>query len=226
MSIFRKKKVGIPPQWRDYGEMSIREYFDFREYYNDMKPLWKKDDDVRFGVASYIYDVDIDALYAMKICDLTNLFKSIEWAFKPVKYHTPKPIYKINGVVYNTCLDMRDCSASQYIDFDLYSKDLTTNYCNLLACILVPVGKKYGEGYDVLKVAKDIEDNLNIEEAESILRFFAITSKRLYVSFLRSLAKTMKKMAKKETDEIAKVKMLRAIVNTNSQIEYITGMDI
>lgn len=81
---------------------------------------------------------------------------------------------KIGGYTLVPCLDTKKMNASQFIDFQTYTamKDDDIKTVGLLACLLVPEGKTYGDGYDIIDVQRAIRENLSILDAQNYTAFF------------------------------------------------------
>lgn len=123
--------------------------------------------------------------------------------------------YIINGHKYNVHLAVSEMTMNQYIDFQTFCKDKEKYMKNLIACFLIPEGKKYCDGYKIEDVIKDIGD-MPITAAYSIMFFFIILFQSLTKVMLRSsernLKKAMKKMNKEEQEKMKMVvKMLKQL---------------
>ena len=114
--------------------------------------------------------------------------------------------YTINGNEYEVFLTLKDMSVAQYIDFQTFYKDQDKYFKELLACFLIPKGKKYGDGYDIQKVKDDIGNHLSIVDANSILFFFVLLyqslTKAMLTYSIRQMKKARKKMNKEEQEKI------------------------
>jgi hypothetical protein len=119
--------------------------------------------------------------------------------------------YVINGKKYNVFLEMNNMTVSQYIDFQTFYKDQDKYTKEMIACFLIPEGKKYGE-YDINEVINDIGNHMSIVDAYSILFFFTILSMSLTKVTLNCSIKDMRKMMKKEKNEEQKMMMEMAIM--------------
>lgn len=122
--------------------------------------------------------------------------------------------YVINGKKYEVFLSLRDMNMSQYIDFQTFYKDTNKYFKELLAIFLLPVGKKYGEGYNIEEVIDDIGNHLSIVDANSILFFFVIAYRSLTKVMLNYSIKQMKKAMKKEKNLERKQMIQKAIEQT------------
>lgn len=122
--------------------------------------------------------------------------------------------YTINGKKYEVFLSLRDMNMSQYIDFQTFYKDTNKYFKELLAIFLLPVGKKYGEGYNIEEVIDDIGNHLSIVDANSILFFFVIAYRSLTKVMLNYSIKQMRKAMKKEKNLERKQMIQKAIDQT------------
>lgn len=122
--------------------------------------------------------------------------------------------YVINGKKYEVFLSLRDMNMSQYIDFQTFYKDTNKYFKELLAIFLLPVGKKYGDGYNIEEVIDDIGNHLSIVDANSILFFFVIAYRSLTKVMLNYSIKQMKKAMKKEKNLEKKQMIQKAIEET------------
>lgn len=90
--------------------------------------------------------------------------------------------YECGGFRLVPVRDFRDITAAQYIDFQGFAKDGRGNFVELLSCLLVPEGKRYGEGYDVTEVHSAIRGHMSVPDGLSLHAFF-----------LSSLVKSMRR---------------------------------
>lgn len=103
--------------------------------------------------------------------------------------------YECGGFCLVPVRDFRDITAAQYIDFQGFAKDGRGNFVELLSCLLVPEGKRYGEGYDVAAVHSAIRGHMNVPDGLSLHAFFldllAKSMRRTLSSSMRAAWKAM-----------------------------------
>lgn len=133
--------------------------------------------------------------------------------------------YRINGADYQVFLSLKQMTVSQYIDFQTFYADTEKYFCELLACFLIPKGKKYGEGYDIDVVVRDIGEHLSIVDANSILFFFALLYRSLTKAMLSYSVRQMKKLMKKMKDKAEKTKLQTAIAEMEKAMSLLTNGD-
>lgn len=91
-----------------------------------------------------------------------------------------KKKYTINNNTYILSPAIEDMTTSQFWDFTEYSKD-ASNIANVLACFLIPKGKKYGEDREI--VLADMEQ-LSIVDVNCIAFFLLSKLKELQKTIL------------------------------------------
>lgn len=110
---------------------------------------------------------------------------------------------KLDGVEYEIHTDVKDITTAQYLDFQTFYKEFEKNYCNVLACFIIPKGHKYNDGYDALETAEIFKEKLPVEVAENACFFFARQSSRLLrKGMLKLVWKTAVMMTRIKTPEI------------------------
>lgn len=171
-------------------------------------------------ILSVLCGVDEDKIWSLSLPEVNRLMKRIEWLLE-FKYPKGK-VYNylnLNGTKYHVNTNLQDFTIAQYVDFQTYwgEHDIRKNISRILSTFIIPVGKTYNEGYDLLEVIRDIEDNLSIADAEAICFFFArrsVISINLMQIYLKLMMKKMlKKMGNRETamklaEEIKRLQVL------------------
>lgn len=121
--------------------------------------------------------------------------------------------YKIGGFELDTMLAVDKMTVSQYVDYQTFVKEPDKYLVELLSIFLIPKGKKYNEGYDIIEVQKAIRDNLSIVDAISLSAFFLLWSQSLTKATVTCLTKKLKRMKKKMKNPMEIQKMEEAIMN-------------
>lgn len=191
----------IKTSWRD---VTINEYFDLREKLESVTSDYEKE----IVKIAFVNGFDEDDVWNMKISDVKRYQKNTLWLnnfeiSKDVKFKS----IKIEDEVYEINPDMQKFSVAQYIDFQNFFPKRTqkTNYIgNILACFIVPKGKKYGEGYDVAQLVNKINDNVDILTSNEIIFFFLkqyLYSMKVMLTFFKYQMKILKLIGKKKNKE-------------------------
>lgn len=121
--------------------------------------------------------------------------------------------YKIGGYELETMLSIDKMTVSQYLDYQTFVKDSDKYLVELLSVFLIPKGKRYNEGYDIIEVHKVIRDNISIVDALSLSAFFLLWYQSLTKATLSSLIRRLKRMKRKMKNQEEIEKMEEAIAN-------------
>ena len=112
-----------------------------------------------------------------------------------------KDKYTAGDMVLVPMLDFTQITVAQMMDFSVLSTDPVENIEKLLAIFLIPKGKKYNDGYDLMEVQKAIL-KMSFNELSPLLAFFLkwFTGCRqaIQISCLEEVKKQMKKIQKLE----------------------------
>lgn len=187
----------IKKSWKD---VTIDEYFDLRDKLDDdtltdyekiiikIAFITGKDEDE-------IWNLNWDVFRALQVEALwMDEFKLKE----NVKFKT----IEINGEKYSIDTNLQNFTVAQYIDFQTFFPKRKTNeriIGNILACFIIPKGKKYAEGYNIQELVENINSNLDIMTANEIMFFFLkqyLISIRATANYFNWILKRMKRKAK------------------------------
>lgn len=148
------------------------------------------------SLISIIFNLNEDDLYDMDLQTLKTYSTQIAFIeeFNPDYGKCPK-IDKIGDIEISVDYNLSHFTVAQYIDFMANIQSKEADIARLLACILIPKGHKYNTDYDLEDFINQIEINLNIYDAESMLFFYIVESLRLLRRSQKVLM--MKAMAKK-----------------------------
>lgn len=168
----------------------------FKEINKIIKDTNLTDIEKEISLISIIFNLNEDDLYDMDLNTLKTYSTQIAFIeeFEPDYGKCPK-IEKIGDIEVSVDYNLSHFSVSQYVDFmaNIQSKD--PDIARLLACILIPKGHKYNTDYDLEAFINQIEIELNIYDAESMLFFYIVESLRLLKRSHKALM--MKAMGKK-----------------------------
>lgn len=187
--------------WNDISINTFNKLKEIRINSNDSIELL----DSNIALLSILCDVDEDTIASLTTSEFSTLLSQTSFLSELPKVKI-QDNYTINGNKYEVFLTLKDMSVAQYIDFQTFYKEQDKYYKELLACFLIPKGKKYGEGYDIQKVIDDIGNHLSIVDGNSILFFFVLLYRSLTKAMLtysiRQMKKAKKKLSKEEQKKI------------------------
>lgn len=181
---------------------------DYREIVDITKQELDSDLEKSISILSVLCECSEDDLYSMNVNKLNKLLAEIEWIKQPYTFNknwNHKHIV-IDGVKYDVVVDINKFSVAQYADLQIYwDKRDDINYMGkLLTLFIIPAGKTYNNDYDIVKLADVIEDNVSINDFNSICFFFLKSCLiSIKASLLYSNWKIMK-MIRKEKNQVKK----------------------
>ena len=110
-----------------------------------------------------------------------------------------KDKYTAGDMVLVPMLDFTQITVAQMMDFSVLSTDPVENIEKLLAIFLIPKGKKYNDGYDLMEVQKAIL-KMSFNELSPLLAFFLKwfqgCRNHIQISCLEEVRKQTKKIQK------------------------------
>lgn len=80
--------------------------------------------------------------------------------------------YKVAGWTLTPVQDLTKLTAAQYIDAQTYMAKGESAMAELLSVMLIPEGRKYNDGYDIVALQADIRDNLSVADTLALCAFF------------------------------------------------------
>lgn len=191
---------------------------------------WEQTDDVvldevnkSITLLSILCDVDEDTISDLTTDEFKRLVGQCGFLNEIPKVKI-KDKYIINGKKYNVQFNVQDMTMAQYIDYQTFLKEKDKYISNILACFLIPDGKKYGDGYKIQEVVEDIEQYFSIVDAHSVCFFFTLAFQSLTRVTLRFLVKKMRKAMKKMNKE-EQEKAQIAIDHLNKAIHLVESGD-
>lgn len=180
-----------------WNDISFKQYLDILDLYNDKD---MSDADRTVEICKILYEINILTL------PLTDYGKYIN-GLNFLNQKPPKlPLldeYTVNGTTYVVTNDVANLTVAQYMDCDALikkSKDIE-NYPQIMACFMVPKGKKYGEGYLSKAVAEDMED-LPVTAVLALAAFFLNYYRRFIKISLIYLRRKLRKLPKTERKKV------------------------
>lgn len=195
---------------KSFKDINLKEYKKIVEINNrELDSNLEKD----IAVLSVLLGVEESEVYNLSIVELRSLIEQINWVyqydFKPTGKLVNK--LKIDGIEYTVNPDINSFTVSQYMDFQNFWDKRNERMGNLLAVFIIPKGKKYNEGYDVIELADRLEEIFTLDDWNNVCFFFL---KNYLTSIKASLLYSdwqMRKMQRKEKNSQKKqeIKNLR-----------------
>ena len=187
----------IKKSWKD---VTIDEYFDLRDkLVDDTLTDYEK---IIIKIA-FITGKDEDEIWNLNWDEFRALQVEALWMneFK-LKENVKFKSIEINGEKYSIDTNLQNFTVAQYIDFQTFFPKRKTNeriIGNILACFIIPKGKKYADGYNIQELVDNINSNLDIMTANEIMFFFLkqyLISIRATANYFNWVLKRMKRKSK------------------------------
>ena len=201
-------------KYKNWKEISINT---FKKLQETIKNVPVTDDETlntlnnNIAMLSVLCDVDEDTIVSLTTTEYVRLVNECNFLVDMPKVKITDN-YTINGKEYEVFLSLRNMTVAQYVDFQTFYKEQEKYFSELLACFIIPKGMKYGEGYDIADVVKDIGEHLSIVDANSIMFFFVLLFQSLTKVTLNCSIRKIKKVMRKEKNKEQREKMEQAIM--------------
>ena len=194
---------------------------DYKEIISITQKELDSDLEKSISILAILCECTEDELYSMNANKLYKLLDEIEWVKQPYKFnHNWSSKYiTINGIKYDVVVDINKFTVAQYADLQVYwdKRDDIDYMAKLLTLFIIPNGKTYNNGYDIVQLANIIEDNVSINDFNSICFFFLksclifIKASLLFSNWqmMKLIMKEKDKEKKKQLKEIRKKLLTR-----------------
>lgn len=168
----------------------------FKKINKIIKDINLTDVEKEISLISILFNIDEDDLYDMDLQTLKTYSTQIAFIeeFNPDYGKCPK-IERIGDVEVSVDYNLSHFTVAQYIDFMAEINSTEPDIARLCATILIPKGHKYNDGYNLEEFIEQIEQELNIFDAESLVFFYLIKSLKLISKSHKALM--MRAMANK-----------------------------
>lgn len=208
----------IELKYNSYNEMPIEDFIRIKSILNSDNDENTKE----FELISVLTGISIDDLMEMKLSDLQGITPKCAFLGEEV-IQTQRNINAIviNDIKYVVCTDLKDFTVAQYVDFQNYPKD-EQHLAENLSTFVVPEGKKYAEGYDIVKTISDFNKFMPISSALSLQNFFTEKLVNCTKNTLHYSLQLMKKELKKtKTSKKDKTKIMNQIKQIEQDYGYL-----
>lgn len=187
----------IKKSWKD---VTIDEYFDLCERLSD--DTLTDYEKIIIKIA-FITGKNEDEIWNLSWSDFRSLQVEALWMDEfQLKENVKFKSIEINGEKYSIDTNLQNFTVAQYIDFQTFFPKRKINkrvIGNILACFIIPKGKKYAEDYNIQELVENINSNLDIMTANEIMFFFLkqyLISIRATANYFNWILKRMKRKSK------------------------------
>lgn len=167
-------------------------------------------------VVALLNDMEIEDVEALPLVTYNTLLQSTAFLYENPKKKMVADKYVLGGKEFELMMDMKKMTVSQYIDYQMFIKEVDKYTVELLSIFLIPKGCKYNDGYDIVEVQKIIRDNLCILDAKAMTDFFLLLFQSLTKATLRCFKRRLMWMKMTTRNMEKRKKMEEAIANLES----------
>lgn len=211
-------------KYKSFNELPIGKYFKIKEELSDIT-----DDQERvFTLIANLCEVEVEDVYKSPMKELSALINEIKWFSEPVKPTKAPRRIKLGDFILKPSYDVKNINVQQYIDYSIFSKDREKFYVENLCTFLIPEGKVYNDGYDIVEVQNLVREQLSIQTSESLYMSFAKSSRRLLNRSLRSLTMGLIwKIVKTRKQGMSKMRinLMRTLIQMKWLMYYLNGIN-
>jgi len=189
-----------------YDELTINKYLELQKLLAD----GYDDLELQVKLISVLSGLEEDEVLALSLDDYQNMVRKTSFLLEKPKTSARIPnSICINRRKYTICKKIPELSVAQYIDYQNWMQGNQGDryIANILACFVIPEGHKYGDGYNLEEVTRELGEHLSIQDAINIAFFFFQKYRRLTSDTLIYLDWKLKRMGRKAKDEATRTKM-------------------
>lgn len=153
--------------------------------------------ELNLHVLSILSDMTVDQLLDLKVPEFRAMMDRAGFLCTAPRPSEVARQYRFGDLTLVPVTDIRKMTAIQGMNIQTYAGNFEQNLVPLLACVLVPKGKKYGEGYDILEVHRAIWQYLPITDALGLLNGFAVDTLTTSTAIMQREIRNMSRMNNK-----------------------------
>lgn len=214
-NIFKRKKEEKLLLYNSWESVPLKVYDEIVKVTNneDLSPMQKN-----IEVISLLSNIPSEEIWNMDINKVKKLSIKASFIneFDFDRNNKPKSL-TINNMKCTIKYNLNDFSFAQFQDFQTFYQMGTDKYMhNILATIIIPDGKKYGDGYDLDEFTEHLYNEISITDAQTVMFFFT-------KSLLHSLDHTRTYLISQMKKEVKKMENSEKKKELMKQIKHITG---
>ena len=204
-------------------DASIADYEKIMEIGTD-KTLSEAEKDI--ALIAYLAEVPEEEIWDLPIEEVRKLREKLLWISTNYNYPKKEFNYKKIKIGDTTCkilTDLQKMTYAQFVDFQTYIKDMEHKRAEILSVFFIPEGHKYGDGYDIVALQKEIREKVGITVFSQCFFFFLkkyTASLNHTAIYLASMLKVRSWMMKKSNPLKAKYKELARIIRGIPKLMY------
>lgn len=169
--------------------------------------------DKQVKIIAILADMNTDDILLLPIGDYARMAAQTAFLREHCKPTEITDGWTWEGLIPTT--DFRRINTAQYIDFQTFAKDFPASLPQLLSVFLIPEGKAYNDGYDVVEVQRKVEA-LPFPDALGLAAFFFGRFLQLTAASLTSWEQALRKEkdTKRRTEIRMKIAEVKALLQS------------
>ena len=177
------------------------------------------DIDRQVRILSVLTGATEEELLDLPIAEYSNLARKATFLKRPLEDLQTKVAHKYicGDFELVPTKDLRSITTAQYIDYKTLAEKEDGDIAEKLGCILIPKGKKYNKGYDILEVHEAIRADMSVADALTLCAFFLTKYTDLIKASLISSIRAVRRMPQSKEKEMMQEKLnhLRMYLETS-----------
>ena len=125
--------------------------------------------DKQVEIIAILADMTTDKVLLLPLSDYAKMAALSAFLREPCKPTEISEAWRFGDLA--PVMDFRKINTAQYVDFQAFSKNFPASLPQLLSVFLVPEGKAYNDGYDVLEVQERVKQ-IPFPDALGLAAFF------------------------------------------------------
>lgn len=157
------------------------------------------------AITAVLADSDVDALLNTPYTEVSEMTTKAGFILRKPKLPKVRREYRVGGYTLIPIDKHYELTTAQFIHFEEYAKMYRAEGLKwlpqILSTYLIPKGKMYNDGYDIVELQKRIGEEMCYLDAQALLAFFLKQQKRLLRNSLISLVVVMFKIRTKNKEQ-------------------------
>lgn len=187
----------------NYKDLSIGKYQEIVKLFRDES---MDDMDRQVSIMAILADTTEDVLLNLPLVEFSQMSAQTRFLNEPSpeNHNRIADQYCFDGWTLIPSKDFSKVTTAQYIDFQNFCKGGEDKTVEILSVFLVPKGKTYNTGYDIVALQRSIREHLSVSDVLSLSAFFLRSYFKLIEDSLTSSKGMLKGMKNPKRKELMK----------------------
>lgn len=161
-----------------WGRITLEEFTQIRAILRDEG---RDEEDKMVALAAVVQGCDEDTILNMPLTEVAPVFELVHKLNRKPERNKVRKHYHVGR--WNLQTSDRGMNVAQWIDFQNYAReDFEAHLPDIMSVVLIPVGKRYNEGYDIAQLKEDLK-KMTVADALAVSFFF----RRKYLKSIRRM---------------------------------------